>query len=163
MSDLEEENRHHSDCLNTAEWSEDQIGILLDCEAERLGQARRLYDTIQIPGELNTRVRAAIESNRRHRKSYFLRLIIAGATAVIGACCIVFHTGLLSKQQTEFRNPSRNVTAYPETKESVNVLQTTVETEEETESESETETETAFDKRTETVKDCSTESKNQEN
>lgn len=68
MSDLEEEDRCYSDGLKSAEWSDDQMSVLMDCEAGMFRQAKRLYDAIQIPGELNTRVRAAIESEKGHGK-----------------------------------------------------------------------------------------------
>ena len=54
--------------MKSAEWSDDQMSVLMDCEAGMFRQAKRLYDAIQIPGELNTRVRAAIESEEKHRK-----------------------------------------------------------------------------------------------
>lgn len=101
MSDLEEEDRCHSDWAESAEWSDNQIGILLDCEADRLKQARRLYETIQIPGELNTRVRAAIESEQKRRKYGFLRLFGIAAVLAAGMCCIIFYTGTSGRTENE--------------------------------------------------------------
>lgn len=129
MSDLEEENRDGSDRVKVSEWNEDQKGIFSDHAADMFCQAKRLYEAIEIPGELNTRVRAAIESDRRRRKHSSLRLAGAGAAAVIGACYIMSQMGMLSNQQTEFTDPSRNITAYPETKEDVTVIQTASEEE----------------------------------
>lgn len=146
MSDLEEENRDCSDWLKTAEWSEDQMGTFLDCAADMLCEAKRLYEAIQIPGELNTRVRAAIESDWKRKKRGSLRLAGVSAAAIIGACYMMSQIGNLSNQKTEFTDPSRNVTAYPETREDVTVLQTSYETVAETvmetESLSEKETQT---------------------
>ena len=135
MSDLEEESHCHSDWSESAEHGGDQSGMLLDCGADRFRQAKKLYDAIQIPGELNARVRAAIESNQGRRRNRFLCLIGTGAAVLACVCCVMFQTGILSSQKTEFTNPSKNMTAYPETKESVNVLQTGFETETEDESE----------------------------
>lgn len=67
MSDLEEENREHSVWLDASEWSEDQLGVFSDCDREQICCARRIYEAIQTPGELNTRVRAAIESARKQK------------------------------------------------------------------------------------------------
>ncbi len=100
MSDLEEEDRCHSDWEKSAERNDDQIGVLLDCEADRLEQARRFYETIQIPGELNTRVRAAIESEQKHRKYGFLRLFVAAAV-LAGICCIIIYKGTSGKAENE--------------------------------------------------------------
>ncbi|MDY2629163.1 MAG: hypothetical protein SOW08_12765 [Lachnospiraceae bacterium] len=173
MSDLEEESHCHSDWSESAEHGGDQSGMLLDCGADRFRQAKELYDAIQIPGELNTRVRAAIESNQGRRRNRFLCLIGTGAAVLACVCCVMFQTGILSSQKTEFTNPSRNMTAYPETKESVNVLQTGFETETEDESDIksdkkiETEWGSEVERRTktepETGEDCGTEAKNREN
>ena len=129
MSDLEEENRVRSRCLSASEWSEDQIGMILDCGAEKLSQARKFYEAIPIPGELNTRVRAVIESDQKRRRHNVWRLIGAGAAALFGICCIMSQIGGGSSQKTKFTEPSQSVTAYPETKEDVTVLQTISENE----------------------------------
>ncbi len=129
MSDLEEENRVRSRCLSASEWSEDQIGMILDCGAEKLSQARKFYEAIPIPGELNTRVRAAIESDQKRRRHNVWHLIGAGAAAIFGICCITSQMGGVSSQKTKFTEPSKSVTAYPETKEDVTVLQTISESE----------------------------------
>lgn len=157
MSDLEEENRHHSDWLTSAEWNEDQKGSFLNRSAEAFAQARKAYDAIQIPGELNTRVRAAIESEQKHRKHRCVRLVSAGAAVMLGICCIIFQQK--SKQNMEYTNPSRNVIVQPESKEDFNILQTSFEAVSETESETETLTEKAAEK----VRERSFKSKKREN
>lgn len=163
MSDLEEENRDCSDWVKAAERNEDQMGIFSDCAADLFCQAKQLYETIQIPGELNTRVRAAIESDRRRKKYSSLRLAGAGAAAVIGACFIMSQMGMLSNQRTEFTDPSRNVIAYPETREDVTVIQTAsgeenlMETEEDTEGKGEASSECETEIESEASSECETE------
>ena len=69
MSDLEEENRDHSDRGMSSERNEDQKRLFLDRDEELFAQARMVYEAIQIPGELNTRVRAVIESDYERKKT----------------------------------------------------------------------------------------------
>lgn len=125
MSDLEEENRIRSRSIRTSEWNEDQFGMLLNCKSEKLSQAKKLYEAIPIPGELNTRVRAAIESDQRRRRHQLVwSLIGAGAAVFFGVCCVIAQAGGLSKQREEFSEPPKNMTAYPETQEENSILQT---------------------------------------
>ena len=129
MSDLEGENRDGSDREETVWRSEDQMSVFLDCAADMLCHTRKQYEAIQIPGELNTRVRAAIESDRQRKRHRFFGLAGTGAAAVIGTCFLMSRMGMLSNQQTEFTDPSRNMVSYPETKEDVTAIQTTSEIE----------------------------------
>ena len=137
MSDLEEENRDHSDRGMSSERNEDQKRLFLDRDEELFAQARMVYEAIQIPGELNTRVRAAIESEEKHRKHWFVQLMGAGAAVALGICCIIFQHK--SELNTEYTNPSKSVTAQPESENRREILQTFFESGSEVESESETE------------------------
>ena len=133
MSDLEEENRDHSDRGMSSERNEDQKRLFLDRDEELFAQARLVYEAIQIPGELNTRVRAAIESGQKRRKQRFLWLMSAGAAVILGICCIMFQQ--CSKQNMELTDPSRNVIVHSQIKESIDALQTSCEAGKETETE----------------------------
>lgn len=125
MSDLEEENRIRSRGIYTSEWDEDQFGMLLNCKSEKLSQAKKLYEAIPISGELNTRVRAAIESDQKRRRHQLVwSLIGAGAAVFFSICCVIAQAGGLLKQREEFSEPSKNMTAYPETQEESSILQT---------------------------------------
>ncbi|MGN0294813.1 MAG: hypothetical protein ACI4D3_12510 [Lachnospiraceae bacterium] len=136
MSDLEEENRASSDRWSMSEWNEDQKRLFLNRNTESFVQAKRIYEAIQIPGELNTRVRAAIESEQQRRRHRLVWMMSAGAAVILGVCCIMFQQ--CSKQSMEFTDPSRNVIVHPEIKESIDVLQTSGEAGSEAESEMET-------------------------
>ena len=137
MSDLEEENRHRSDWLMSAGQGENQIQSVLNRSTQAWKEAKKVYDAIQIPGELNTRVRAAIESEEKHRKHWFVQLMGAGAAVALGICCIIFQHK--SELNTEYTNPSKSVTAQPESENRREILQTFFESGSEVESESETE------------------------
>ena len=110
MSDLEEENRDHSDRGMSSECNEDQKRLFLNRDEELFAQARMVYESVQIPGELNTRVRAAIESGQKRRKHRFLWLMSAGAAVILGVCCIMFQQ--CSKQNMELTDPSRIVIVH---------------------------------------------------
>lgn len=64
MSELEAEISSCSSSTNAEEQEENQESVSLDYTDKMLHSVKETYDAIQIPGELNTRVRAVIESNK---------------------------------------------------------------------------------------------------
>ena len=77
MSDLEEECSSCPDRRCPSEHGKNP-DVSLDCERDWFWPARAIYNAIPIPGELNTKVRAAIESDRK-RKDGFMHQIFPSA------------------------------------------------------------------------------------
>lgn len=102
MSDLEEECSSCPDRRCPSEHGKNP-DVSLDCEKDWFWPARAIYNAIPIPGELNTKVRAAIESDRK-RKDGFMHLLCVGVLAIFGACYIMAHMSCVSN------HPSKTIT-----------------------------------------------------
>ena len=117
MSDLEEENRPAADAASGSmhSQSEDQIGIVSGSRTGFFCSARQVYYAVPIPEELNTRVRAVIESDRESKRQHFFRLAAAAAAAASVCCFLTPAVGFLFRREIGMNKPSRQIAESSDT------------------------------------------------